>query len=89
MSVRWREADDNDEVYICHAFPYPYSLLKHNLGAILANRSHQRDRIRRSLLCKTIAGNELDLLIITNFTSSHLDIAVRKAIIITARVHPG
>lgn len=40
-------------------------------------------------LCKTISGNECDLLIVTNFTSSAEDIAQRPAVILTARVHPG
>jgi hypothetical protein len=40
-------------------------------------------------LCKTLAGNDLDLLIITNFTSKPEEIAERPAIILTARVHPG
>ena len=31
----------------------------------------------------------MDLLIITNFESSEEEIALRKAVILTARVHPG
>lgn len=34
-------------------------------------------------------GNDLDLLLITNFDSSEEDISQRKAVILTARVHPG
>ena len=40
-------------------------------------------------MCKSLAGNDLDMLLITNFDSSEEEIAARKAIIITARVHPG
>jgi len=45
--------------------------------------------IKRSLLTKSLAGNDLDLLLITNFESSEEEISQRKAIILTARVHPG
>ena len=45
--------------------------------------------IKRSLLTKSLAGNDLDLLLITNFESTEEEISQRKAIIITARVHPG
>jgi hypothetical protein len=40
-------------------------------------------------LCKSLAGNDVDMLIVTNFTSDPQDIAVRKAAILTSRVHPG
>ncbi len=36
-----------------------------------------------------MAGNDVDMLIVTNFTSIPEEIAVRKAIILTSRVHPG
>lgn len=48
-----------------------------------------KDKVRRAPLCKTIAGNDCDMLIITNFTSSPEDISERPAVILTARVHPG
>ena len=41
------------------------------------------------MLCKSLAGNDIDMLIITNFASYPEAIAVRKAIILTCRVHPG
>jgi len=41
------------------------------------------------VLCKSLAGNDVEMLIITNFTSIPEEIAVRKAIILTSRVHPG
>lgn len=41
------------------------------------------------MLCKSLAGNDVDMLIVTNFASQPEEIAVRKAIILTARVHPG
>lgn len=41
------------------------------------------------MLCKSLAGNDVEMLIVTNFTSSPESIATRKAIILTSRVHPG
>jgi murein tripeptide amidase MpaA len=51
--------------------------------------SFAKDRLRRTELSKTIAGNSVDLLMITNFASSQDAIADRKCIIISSRVHPG
>jgi cytosolic carboxypeptidase protein 2/3 len=36
-----------------------------------------------------LAGNDVEMLIVTNFNSSPENIANRKAIILTSRVHPG
>lgn len=48
-----------------------------------------KDRVKRSSLGQSLAGNEMDQLLITNFKSSSAEIAKRKAIILTGRVHPG
>lgn len=40
-------------------------------------------------MCKTLAGNDSDMIIITNFISEDEDIAERKAVILSSRVHPG
>jgi murein tripeptide amidase MpaA len=57
------------------------------LGKLLKRANKQI--VKRSPLCKSVAGNDLDLLIITNFESTEDEIAQRKAVILTARVHPG
>ena len=41
------------------------------------------------MLCKSVAGNDVDVLIITNFLSEPVELSVRKSIILTSRVHPG
>jgi len=51
--------------------------------------SYNKDRLRRTSLCKTRAGNSVEMLIITNFLSSQDQIAERKCVILSARVHPG
>lgn len=46
-------------------------------------------RMRRRLLCRTLAGNRCDLLTITSFTDDQASMRKRRAICITSRVHPG
>ena len=48
-----------------------------------------KDKIRKTVLTKTIAGNNCEMCIITNFTSRPELIALRRAVILTSRVHPG
>lgn len=50
---------------------------------------YTKDRLRRTELVKTYAGNSVDLLMITNFNSSQDEIAGRECIIICSWVHPG
>lgn len=50
---------------------------------------NNKDRIRKTSMCKTLAGNDCEMLIITNFYSREEDIADRSAVILSARVHPG
>jgi hypothetical protein len=45
--------------------------------------------VRKTVLCQTNAGNDVEVLIVTNFTSQPIELSFRKAIIFTARVHPG
>lgn len=40
-------------------------------------------------MCKTLGGNDCEMVIITNFSSRPEDIAVRRAIVMSSRVHPG
>jgi hypothetical protein len=78
---------DDDEVYIAHCYPYTYSDCMELLQRLCVPES--KDRIRKTIVCKTIAGNDCEMAIITNFSSRPEEIAIRRAIIITSRVHPG
>ena len=79
--------DDNDTVYFSQCYSYPYSQLRRFLNMKVL--PGMKDRVKRSSLGQSLAGNEMDQLLITNFKSSSAEIAKRKAIILTGRVHPG
>lgn len=78
---------DDDTVYFAHCFPYTYTDLKYLLSDVCTDE--MRYKVRKTFLTKTLAGNELEGLIITNFNSTPEDIADRKCVVITGRVHPG
>lgn len=78
---------ENDEVYFAHCFPYTYRDLKDFLKKTCSDK--KTDRVRKTELCKSLGGNSLDYVIITNFEAPEADIATREAVVITGRVHPG
>jgi hypothetical protein len=79
--------NDMDDIFLAHCYPYTYSDLCRFINASCTVA--EKDRVRKTTLCKTIAGNDCEMLIITNFYSDPEDIALRKAIVISCRVHPG
>ncbi len=87
MSFKISFKHDHDEVYFAYSFPYTFSEVLRYLDRI-TNYSN-REILRRAPLCQTLAGNDIDMLIITNFTSRPEAIAERPAVILTGRVHPG
>lgn len=62
-------------------------MLNKFLGKITGD-DYRRKFVRRKTLCHTIAGNEVEQLLITNHQDTSL-FRNRKAIVISARVHPG
>ena len=72
---------------MAHCYPYTYSDCSEHLQSI--GISKNKDKVRRAVLCRTIAGNDCEMVIITNFSSKPEDIALRKAVILTSRVYPG
>jgi len=78
---------DMDTVYLAHCYPYTYSDMTEFIKRECTFQN--KDKIRRTVLCRSLAGNDVDMLIVTNFSSHPEAIAQRKAIILTARVHPG
>ena len=78
---------NHDSVYFANCFPYTYSDLKYMLNECWSDKTY--DKIRRTSLTKTLAGNDIDVVIITNFSSSQKEISIRKWVVLTGRVHPG
>jgi len=78
---------DDDEVYVSHCYPYTYS----DCCALLERlcTAQMKFKIRKTTLTKTMAGNNCEMVIITNFSSRPELIALRRAVILTSRVHPG
>ena len=79
--------DDLDTVYFAHCYPYTYTDLCEFIKKTCSYQN--KDKIRRTVLCKSLAGNDVEMLIVTNFASPPENIALRKSNILTSRVHPG
>ena len=73
--------------YVYFAYCYPYSFTQ--LDSYLSSLNHYKDILRFDEIGKSIEGNSLHMLIITNFDDSFDELANKKAIIFTSRVHPG
>ena len=82
------KANINTPIYFSLCFPYTYSTLQDYLYKLSLNKSN-KNKIKFSTLNKTICGNPLDILYITNYNCSMSDLNSRQSIIFTARVHPG
>ena len=76
-----------NEKYVYFAYCYPYSFTQ--LDSYLFSLNHYKDILRFDEIGKSLEGNSLHMLIITNFKDSFDDLANKKAIIFTSRVHPG
>lgn len=79
---------DDDLVYFSHCYPYNYTDLQNDLRELESDPMVSR-RFRRRKLCDTLAGNACDLITITSFCSNPAALRARRAVVITARVHPG
>ena len=69
--------DDDDTVFFAHCYPFTYSDQCNFINKVCTFQN--KDKIRKTVLCKSLAGNDVDMLIVTNFMSDPVDIAVRKS----------
>ncbi|XP_054242758.1 cytosolic carboxypeptidase 3 [Indicator indicator] len=78
---------DQDTCYFAHCYPYTYSKLQEYLVAISTDEGKSRF-CKIDILCHSLAGNIVYVLTVTNPSKGGKG-AERKAVILTARVHPG
>ncbi|XP_030071192.1 cytosolic carboxypeptidase 3 isoform X2 [Microcaecilia unicolor] len=77
-----------DTCYFAHCYPYTYSNLQEYLADI--SNDHERSTFCKvRVLCRSLAGNLVYVLTITNPSPSAKAMRLKKAVILTARVHPG
>ncbi|XP_063683104.1 cytosolic carboxypeptidase 2-like isoform X33 [Bolinopsis microptera] len=78
----------SDVCYFSHCYPYSYTDLQKDLLEI-ANDAVKSQYVKQRILCHSLGGNMVHLLTVTT-PSTHLTEAKQKrAVVVTARVHPG
>jgi hypothetical protein len=78
----------SDVCFFSYCHPYTYTDLQQYLNSICSNRTFSK-YLRRTVMCKTLAGNNCDLLTITAPAKIPNELNDRITIVLTARVHPG
>ncbi|KAM9081151.1 cytosolic carboxypeptidase 2 isoform 2-T2 [Megaptera novaeangliae] len=79
---------DQDTCFFAHFYPYTYTDLQCFLLSV-ANSPVQSQFCKLRTLCTSLAGNTVYLLTITNPARTPQEAAAKKAVVLTARVHPG
>ncbi|XP_028914984.1 cytosolic carboxypeptidase 2 isoform X2 [Ornithorhynchus anatinus] len=79
---------DYDTCFFAHFYPYTYSDLQRYLLRV-ANDPARAPYCKLRSLCRSLAGNTVYLLTVTSPSRSPREAAAKKAVVISARVHPG
>lgn len=79
----------DDEVYFAYSYPYTFSNLE-NFFSKIESDAHMRTICQRNPLCKTLAGNTVDVLTITeNHQCKHVSMQLWRSIRATSSSLPG
>nr|XP_035961021.1 cytosolic carboxypeptidase 2 isoform X2 [Halichoerus grypus] len=79
---------DQDTCFFAHFYPYTYTDLQCYLLSVV-NNPIQSQFCKLRTLCRSLAGNTVYLLTITNPARTPQEAAAKKAVVLSARVHPG
>ncbi|XP_030418192.1 cytosolic carboxypeptidase 2 isoform X3 [Gopherus evgoodei] len=79
---------DHDTCYFAHFYPYTFSDLQRYLLAV-ASDPVRSQYCKLRVLCSSLAGNTVYLLTITSPSQNPPATAAKKAVVLSARVHPG
>ena len=78
---------ENDTVYFAYCYPYTYTDLCDDINKIMSDPIKAQFTTRKTLT-NTLAGNPMEILTITSKANAE-NMARRKGVVLTARVHPG
>ncbi|XP_072278006.1 cytosolic carboxypeptidase 2 [Pyxicephalus adspersus] len=79
---------DNDTCYFAHCYPYTYSDLQKDIQRLTSDPERSQYCKLRAL-CRSLAGNTVYLMTITSPSVNPESATSKKAVVMTARVHPG
>lgn len=78
--------ESNQPHFIALCYPYLYSDLQQQISRLTLGTD---TRVRREVLCRTLAGHSCDMLTFGDFTHDQFEMMRRPCIVVVGRVHPG
>ncbi|OMJ82159.1 hypothetical protein SteCoe_17237 [Stentor coeruleus] len=87
LTFTYKFVYSKDRVFFAYSLPFLYSTLQILLDSYESDKTRSQ-YFHRKTLCKSIGGNNCDYLTITNKGTLE-EIKNKRAVIISARVHPG